>query len=440
MRIELEKIKTPLKGTIQPPPDKSISHRAAIFAAIAKGDSLIRNYLIAGDTLSTLSALKSLGVQMDELRKKKIPNVGERAEGFTIRGGGLSGLKEAFDVIDCGNSGTTARLLSGLLAGNPFFSVLTGDDSLRSRPMARVITPLSKMGADIKARGGNKFLPMAVKGGDLTGMNYEMPVASAQVKSALILAGLYAEGKTVLKEPGYSRDHTERMLAAQGAKVWAEGDTISVEPGDELAPFELIVPGDFSSAAFFIVAALLVPGSEVLIKGVGLNERRTGLLNVLHRMGADIQIENKQEVSGELVGDLVARYSGGLKGTSVRGGEIPLLIDEVPILAVAMSAASGESSIRGAEELRVKESDRIKAVSENLRTMGIETEEHKDGLTINGGRLRGGIVRSFGDHRIAMAFAVAALRAEGKTVIDEAQAVNISYPEFFEELRRIPAG
>jgi 3-phosphoshikimate 1-carboxyvinyltransferase len=442
LKIELEKARRPLKGDILPPPDKSISHRAMMFASISNGESLIRNYLLAADTMSTLSAMRMLGTEIHGVKgsERHVEGLGAFHREYAVEGRGLHGLAEPDEVMDCGNSGTTTRLLAGLLAGNAFFSVLTGDESLRSRPMARVITPLREMGARISARKENRFLPMAIEGGKLGGIRYEMPVASAQVKSALILAGLYAEGKTTIIEPGSSRDHTERMLSAQGADVVVEDSVITVGSGKELSPFDIAIPGDFSSAAFFIVAALLVPNSELMIRYAGVNEKRIGLIDVLLRMGADIRVENRRLSSGEPVADLVVKYRGSLGPAEVGKDEIPLLIDEVPVLCVAMAAAEGTSRIWGAGELRVKESDRLKAMAEGLRKMGTDVEEYPDGLSINGGGLAGAEIDSFGDHRIAMSFAIAALAARGKTTIHGAQAASISYPEFFDVLRRLSAG
>lgn len=424
MKIEIEK-KGPLRGEITPPSDKSISHRAAIFASLASGKSLIKNYLRAADTLSTLSAMKALGAG--------ITGGGD----IVIEGVGVHGLKEPAGVVDCGNSGTTIRLLSGLLSGNLFFSVLAGDASLSMRPMARVIVPLSKMGARIMARNGDKYPPVAIRGGGLRAIDYDMPVASAQVKSALILAGLYADGEkeTSITEPLPSRDHTERMLASMGCGLTVKGNTIHVGKTDELKPFELTVPGDISSAAFFIVGALLVKGSDVLVRNIGINPRRTGLLDVLQKMGADIKIENRRDVSGEPVADIHVKSSDGLRPVEVGREDIPGLVDEVPVLCIAAAAANGRTSIRGAGELRVKESDRLAAMAEGLANMGVDVEQYPDGMDIEGGPLKGAVINSFGDHRIAMAFSIAALAASGKTVIEGAGAVGISYPGFFESLK-----
>lgn len=427
--ISIHKAKS-LKGELTPPPDKSITHRAIMFASLAEGKSIIRNPLMAEDPVSTMKAMQALGVEI------------KTVQAVQIHGRGLHDLREPFDIINCGNSGTTARLISGILAGNPFFSVLTGDDSLRQRPMARVIDPLRQMGAQISARENNKYLPMAIKGGGLKAIRYEMPVASAQVKSCLILAGLYADGITEIVEHQKSRDHTERMLRSMGAEIEVKGLTIRVKglkpSASGLKPIDITVPGDFSSAAFFIVASLIVPDSEVLIKNVLLNPTRTGLLEVIKEMGAETRIENFGEISGEPVGDVYVRSASGLKAVKVGKELMPSMIDEFPILCVLATQAEGVTEIRGAEELRVKESDRIKAMATELRKMGVEIEEFPDGLAIKGiCELRGAIVESYHDHRIAMSLAIAGLVAEGETVINNPQCVDISFPGFFKELERI---
>lgn len=425
-RIEINRARR-FKGEFSPPPDKSISHRAVILSSIAKGKGVVRNVLRAEDTQSTIKALRAVGTD--------IKDEGDR---LIIRGNGLRGLTEPADIIDCGNSGTTIRLLPGILAGNPFFSVLTGDDSLRTRPMARVIEPLAMMGADIRARSHDRFPPIAIRGGGLRAIEYSMPVASAQVKSCLLLAGLYSEGETVITEPAKSRDHTERMLAAFGADVKVDGLKVSVRGGRELTPVEVEVPGDFSSAAFFIVAALLVPGGEITLKNVGINPARTGLLDVLKKMGADFGISNIREVSGEPVADIYCKGGSGLKAVNIGGSDIPSLIDEFPVLCVAASFAEGTTTITGAEELRVKESDRIISIASELRKMGVKIEEFADGLSINGGGgLHGASMDSHGDHRIAMSMTVAALNAEGGSTINGISSVNISFPDFFEIIGRL---
>lgn len=414
-------------GEFFPPSDKSISHRAVILSSLARGRSEVKNFLRAQDTESTMNAFRSLGVEIID-------------EGgtLTIHGKGLHGLSEPTNVIDCGNSGTTIRLISGVLSGNPFFSVLTGDESLRKRPMARVISPLTHMGSLIQARSDNRYPPLAIKGGALRPLRYEMPVASAQVKSSLLLAGLYCEGETEIAEPTKSRDHTERMLPAQGADLRVEGLRVFIRGGRELSPMEMEVPGDFSSAAFFIVAALLIPGSEIVARNVGINPTRTGLLEALSRMGAKVEIQNVREMSGEPVADIRCSGRAGLKAVDLTGEIIPSLIDEFPVLCIAAAHAEGFTTIRGAGELRVKESDRIKAMASELKKMGADVEEYPDGIGVQGtGRLKGAEVESHGDHRIAMAMAVAALAAEGRTTIRGASAVDISFPAFFAILERL---
>ncbi|MBI4683949.1 MAG: 3-phosphoshikimate 1-carboxyvinyltransferase [Nitrospirae bacterium] len=456
--IALQKAKR-IKGEITVPPDKSMSHRAIMFASLAKGKSTLKNFLMAEDPISTMNAMRMLGIEIEQRAKGKGQKVTSE---LVIYGKGLYGLKEPFDVIDCGNSGTTVRLLSGILAGNPFFSALTGDDSLKQRPMARVISPLKEMGAEISARDNNKYLPMAVMGKRLRAINYIMPVASAQVKSCLILAGLYADGVTEITEPQRSRDHTERMLRAMGADIEIEGRVIRVQGFkgsllgsprrvrlsadespeatrvQELNPFDITVPADFSSAAFFIAASLLVPNSEVLIKDVCINPTRTGMIEVIKNMSGDIALENIRNMSGEPVADICCKSVGGLKAVKINEDIMPSLIDEFPIICVLATQAKGITEIRGAGELRVKESDRIRAMAEGLRKMGAEVEEYKDGLSIKGNtKLKGASVDSYGDHRIAMAFSVAALIASRTTTIKGISSVNISFPGFFELLKRL---
>lgn len=425
-KIELNRARV-FKGVFSPPPDKSISHRSVIFSSLAKGTSTVRNFLRASDTISTINAFRSLGLEIID-----------KDSTLTIRGKGVYGLSEPMDVIDCGNSGTTIRLLSGILSGNPFFSVLSGDSSLRTRPMGRVIKPLSLMGAHIISRDDDRYPPLAIKGRKLSPIKYVMPVASAQVKSSLVLAALYAEGDTEIIEPIKSRDHSEKMLPAFGADLTVEGLRITVRGGRELAPLDTHVPGDFSSAAFFIVASLLIPGSEITIRDVGLNPTRTGLLDVLKSMGATIEVSNMHDVSGEPVGDIYCKGKAALKAVSITGEVVPSLIDEFPILCVAAAMAEGTTTIRGAEELRVKESDRIKTIAHELRKMRVDIEEYPDGLNIMGTeKLHGAEVESHGDHRIAMSMAVAALAAEGTTVINGASAVDISFPGFFDIIERL---
>lgn len=429
-RAEIKKASS-LKGEIIPPPDKSISHRAVMFTSIAHGKSIVKNFLRAEDPISTMNAFRCMGIEIEEKAGNEL----------IIHGKGLYGLKEAFDVINCGNSGTTVRLISGILSGNSFFSVLTGDDSLKQRPMARVINPLKAMGADIAARAGDKYLPMAIKGGNLKTIDYKMPMASAQVKSCLILAGLYADGVTEIVEPLKSRDHTERMLKAMGADIEIDGLAIKVKGhagGMELNPIDVTVPADFSSAAFFIAAALIVPNSEILINNVCINPTRTGLLNVIQEMGGFIKLQNIRDVSGEPVADIYCKNSKNLKAVKISGDIMPSLIDEFPILCVLAARAEGVTEIRGAEELRVKESDRIKAMATELKKIGVELEEYPDGIAIKGRcRMKGAEIESYHDHRIAMSFAVAGLIADGVTVIKHSECVDISFPGFFEIMSKL---
>ncbi len=425
-RIEIYSAKH-FRGEVIPAPDKSISHRAVIFSSLANGRSVIKNFLKAEDPFSTINAFRALGIQIEEKNGEII-----------IDGRGLNGLKEPEDVINCGNSGTTIRLISGILAGNPFFSVLTGDSSLRTRPMGRIITPLSQMGAEIRARSDNKYPPLAIKGGHLKAIRYEMPVASAQVKSSILLAGLYADGITEVIEPVKSRDHTERMLPSFGAEIDIKNNVISIKSSPELKGNIVEVPGDFSSAAFFLVGALLIENSDLTIKNVGINPTRTGLLHILQEMGADIKIENIRFVSGEPVADLYCTGRKKIKALNITKEQIPSMIDEFPIFCIAATQAEGVTTIRGAEELRVKESDRIKSMASELRKMGVEIEEYPDGLSIKGSSsLKGAVIESYNDHRIAMAMSIAGLIAEGVTTVNGISSVNISFPGFFDIIRRL---
>lgn len=426
MNYVVKKQNVPLSGDIEVSPDKSISHRAVILSAIAQGPGNIRNFLKAADTLSTCSCIARLGITVQQA-----PNE------LTVYGQGLQGLKASEQVLDCGNSGTTMRLMAGLMAGQDFTSVLNGDESLSKRPMKRVIEPLRLMGADIS--GSNENLPpLKIKGGNLKGINYKMPVASAQVKSALLLAGLNADGSTVVIEPVKSRDHTERMLASMGANIKSNEDGIKLWPGRDLYPVDWTIPGDISSAAFFMVAASIIPGSCVRIRNVGLNPTRTGIITVLNNMQADIKVENLHQNGGEPVGDIIVSYSQ-LKGTLVEGDIIPWLVDEIPVLAVAMAAAEGHSTVKDARELRVKESDRIAAICSQLAVLGVDLKELEDGFIINGhpGIFKGGIVDSRGDHRMAMSLAIAGLCGRQETIVQNAEAVNISFPNFWDLLHKI---
>ncbi len=419
-----------LRGELRVPGDKSISHRALMLNAIAEGEATVSNLGPGADCLSTVRCLRALGVTIEIL--------GDGA--LRVVGVGLQGLREPEDLLDAGNSGTAMRLLAGLLAGQPFLSILTGDSSLRSRPMRRVIEPLRRMGAQLWARRDDSLPPIAVRGGFLKGIEYNLPVASAQLKSALLLAGLYAEGPTVLREPQPSRDHTERMLAAQGARISPAGGAITLTPGNPLTALSVQVPGDISSAAFWLVAAAIHPDAEITVRDVGINPGRTGVLEVLRAMGADLEVVPRGERGGEPVADLVAR-SSRLRGVQVGGALIPRLIDEIPVLAVAAAFADGETRFSDAAELRVKETDRVRAMSTELTRLGADVQELADGLVVRGGRsLRGDRCLSYGDHRMAMAMAVAGLVAQGETAIEGAEVAEISYPSFWGDLERLSAG
>lgn len=418
----------PLKGEINPPGDKSISHRSLILGSIANGTSLVKDFLISDDTISTANAMRALGI-----------TIGINGTQVEIIGKGLYGLSKPEKVIDCGNSGTTTRLLSGLLSAQTFTSTLTGDKYLQARPMRRVVGPLALMGAQIAGKDDGNKLPLTITGTKLKGIRYELPVPSAQVKSAILLAGLYAEGETEVIESEASRDHTERMLSYLGVPIKKNGNSIKINSVDVINPGEIIVPADISSAAFFIVAALITPGSEVLIKNVGVNPLRTGIIDILKNMGGNIEIINEREVNGEPIGDIVAR-SSNLHATEISGELIPKAIDELPLVAVAACFAEGETLIRDAKELRVKETDRIKAMATELGKLGARVLEFEDGMSIMGSQsLTGSVCSSWGDHRIAMSIAIAATRARGETKILDAECVSVSYPGFFkviDELRR----
>ena len=424
---EIRPAKRGLTGKIRVPGDKSVSHRSVMFSAIAKGKVRVRNFLEAADCLSTAVCMRALGAGVER-----------QADGsFLVTGVGLHGLKEPQGILDAGNSGTTLRLLLGILAAQPFFSSLTGDASLSRRPMGRVVEPLTRMGAAIRGRGSDRFLPLAVlpHEGSLRAMDYESPVASAQVKSAVLLAGLYAERATCLMEPALSRDHTERMLSAFGARIEREGTKVTIEPADELfAPEEIVVPGDISSAAYWLVAASLIEGSDIILQDVGVNPTRTGILDVLSDMGANITIDNERESGGEALADIRVR-SASLRGASFGGEIIPRLIDEIPILAVAALFADGDTVISGAAELRVKETDRLAAVSTELnRLTSGAVEAKEDGMVIHGGRtLSPASCRTYDDHRMAMSLAVAGAAGVGVT-LDAPSCVNISYPSFYQTL------
>lgn len=418
----------PLRGEVVTPPDKSISHRAIIFSSLAEGRSVIRNFLNAEDPLCTLNAFRQMGVDITY----------GPADEIIINGRGLKGLRAPEGVIDCGNSGTTMRLLSGVLAGQPFSATLTGDSSLMKRPMQRIITPLTQMGADISSKQGG-YPPLTIKGGDLRPISYESKIASAQVKSAILLAGLYCDGETSVSEPVRSRDHTERMLRAAGVEIKTTSQKVSVKGVARLKPAEMTVPGDFSSAAFFIVAGLLIPGSELIIRNAGINPTRSGLLRILEMMGADIKLENERTVSGEHVADISVRHcslTGVNSGIDFGGETFVSAIDEFPILCVAAAKAKGTTRITGARELRVKESDRIRSMASELRKVGVTAEELEDGIIIEGrdDLLPSSGIESYGDHRIAMSMIIAGLTVNGETTVTDTDCVNTSFPSFMKIL------
>ncbi|WP_448587480.1 3-phosphoshikimate 1-carboxyvinyltransferase [Thermocrinis sp.] len=418
------------KGELRVPSDKSISHRAVILPALAEGESVVENWLESKDTMATLSIMKALGVKI----LKKGGTLRIKGSGFFLR--------EPDKVLDAKNSGTTARLMLGVLSTQSFFSVLTGDESLRKRPMMRVVEHLRKMGAQVDGREKGDKLPIAIRGGALKGISIFNKKASAQVKSCMLLAGLRADGITEIHEPYLSRDHTERMLKAMDVELVSydteEGRVVKLEGGQRLRGIHIICPADPSSASFFAAGAVLLRGSEVLLKDVLVNPTRDGFFRKLREMGAKVRYENLREVSGEQLADIHVEHTEGLKPVDVRPEEVPSLIDEIPILSVLMAFADGVSTVRGAQELRVKESDRIKAIVENLRKMGAKVEEYEDGFSIEGGRpLKGTVIKTYGDHRIAMSFSIAGLVSEGETVIDNPECVAVSYPQFYEHLEQL---
>jgi len=403
------------------PGDKSISHRSIMFGSIAKGDTRVTNFLKGADCLSTIDCFRRMGIDIEE-----------KEDEIVVHGKGLYGLTEASEGLYTGNSGTTTRLISGILAGQDFTTELTGDDSIQTRPMKRIMTPLREMGADIESIRGNDCAPLRIKGGSLKGINYNSPVASAQVKSAVILAGLYADGVTTVTEPVLSRNHTELMLEQFGANIKSEGRAATIIPGNELVGQDIKVPGDISSAAYFIAEGLLVPGSQFVLRNVGINPTRAGILKVCENMGASIEYINKKDDVGEPVADLVIKPCK-LHGTVVEGDIIPTLIDEIPIICIMAAMAEGTTVIKDAAELKVKESDRIAVMCDNLQRMGCDITPTEDGMIINGGKpLKGARIDSHLDQRIAMSFAIAGLVAEGETVIEGSECVDISFPGFYD--------
>ena len=415
-----------IRGEITVPGDKSISHRSVMFGSIAKGTTEIHNFLEGADCLSTIGCFRRMGIEIENKNGTVI-----------VHGKGMHGLTAPSGTLDCGNSGTTTRLISGILAPQNFDVTLTGDESIQKRPMKRIIEPLSMMGADIKSIRGNDCAPLKICGMPLAGIHYTSKVASAQVKSAILLAGLYADGLTTVTEPQVSRNHTELMLKFFGAELESKETSVTIWPATELFGNRIDVPGDISSSVYFVAAGLILPNSEVLIKNVGINPTRAGLIKVCEAMGADLTLLNENHGNAEPTADLLVRTSS-LKACTIEGDIIPTLIDELPTIAMMACFAEGITVIRDAAELKVKESNRIAIMVENLRAMGADVEETEDGMIIHGGKpLHGAVIDSHKDHRIAMTFAVAALAAEGETEIHDADCVNISYPAFYEELERL---
>ncbi len=431
MEVKIEKAKT-VQGDLRVPSDKSISHRSVIIGSLANGVSTIKYFLKAGDTLTTVDIYRKLGVKIDE------------SEGLLfVHGINLTEFKEPEDVLYMGNSGTTTRLTFGVLAGQKFFSCLTGDESLRQRPMRRVLQPLKLMGAHVDARQKGEFLPAAIRGGNLRGIEFFNEKSSAQVKSAILLAGLYAERRTAVIEPVMSRNHTENMLKIMGADIKEEftegGYRVEIKGGKELNPVDINVPADPSSAAFFAAAAVMVPDSNIILKDVLVNVTRDGFFRKLKQMGANLEYINHRTEAGEPVADIVIKYSPDMKAVSVSKEEVPSMIDELPLLALVATQAEGETVIQGARELRVKESDRIKATVENLKRVGVEdVEELEDGMIIKGKtKIKGGVVDSYKDHRIAMGFSILGLISQEGITIKDADCVYISYPEFYDHLNKV---
>lgn len=432
-------IEHPLTGTIHVPGDKSISHRAVMLGAIAKGTTRIQGFLPGADCLSTIECFQKMGIRIEYTGASHTDSADFFSSQVLVHGIGLHGLTKPEGSLYTGNSGTTTRLISGILSGQPFSSTLSGDASLNQRPMKRIIEPLSQMGASIQSIHGNDCAPLQISPGHLHGIHYHSKVASAQVKSAILLAGLYADSPTKVTEPALSRNHTETMLASFGASVSSQQQengsfSAAILPCEELFAQEIQVPGDISSAAYFIAAALLIPGSRLLIKNTGINPTRAGILKTCRKMGADITCLNQRICAGEPIADLLVNFSS-LHGTTISGNDIPTLIDEIPIIAVLAAYAQGTTIISDAAELKVKETDRITTVTRGLQAMGADVTPTDDGMIIHGGKpLNGALINSYLDHRIAMAFSIAGLAARGKTTIQNAQCVDVSYPGFFGQI------
>lgn len=418
--------KNSLKGEITVPGDKSISHRGIMFGSIAKGTTEITGFLNSADCNSTMNCFKNMGI-----------NIEKNADIVLVHGKGLRGLSAPANPLDAGNSGTTVRLMSGILSGQNFTSVITGDASIQKRPMKRIMEPLSQMGANIHSVHDNNCAPLSITGSTLHGINYVSPTASAQVKSSILLAGLYADGKTTVTEPEISRNHSEIMLQAFGASLSADGKSVTISPAEDLFGQQVVVPGDISSAAYFIAAGLITPNSEILIKNVGINPTRDGILRVAKDMGGNITLLNEKTVCGEKIADILVK-SSDLKGIEISGSIIPTLIDELPVIAIMAACAQGTTTVKDAAELKVKECNRIDAVTLNLNAMGGDITATDDGFIINGGKtLNGRSIETYHDHRIAMSFAVASLVADGTTTITNSECVTISYPNFYMDLESL---
>ena len=426
--MKLNSTNKPLRGSILIPGDKSISHRAVMFGSLAEGSTEITHFLDGADCLSTIDCFRKMGINIelstDEKGEKKV----------LVHGKGIHGLQKPSARLDCGNSGTTTRLISGILSGQPFSTRLTGDASIQKRPMKRIMTPLTEMGASIVSERNNGCSPLRIEPSALHGITYHSPVASAQVKSCVLLAGLYADTATTVIEPALSRNHTELMLRSFGAELTSQGLSATIIPDPQLIGAAVQVPGDISSAAYFIAAALMVPGSELLLPNIGVNPTRDGMIEVVQKMGGSIQLLNERTSGGEASADLLIRHSS-LHGCTIEGAMIPRLIDEIPIIAILASVAEGTTIIRNAEELKVKESNRLDIMVDSLSAMGVDIEGTEDGMIIHGGKpLHGAVIDSHLDHRIAMSFAIASLIAEGTTEILGAECVDISYPSFYADL------
>lgn len=417
-----------LKGEVTIPGDKSISHRSIMLGSLAKGTTEVTGFLQGADCLSSISCFEKMGIQIENDQKTNT---------VRIHGNGLRGLKKPEHILDVGNSGTTTRLMSGILAAQPFESIVDGDASIRKRPMGRIMTPLSQMGAKFESLETENCAPFRISGTALHGIHYNSPVASAQVKSAILLAGLYADGPTSVTEPFLSRNHTELMFESFGVDITSEGTTATVTPATELIAQQINVPGDISSAAYFIAAGLITPNSEITIRNVGINPTRDGIITVCNMMGANLTMSNVKDKIGEPVADITV-CSSSLKGCTIEGALIPKLIDEIPIIAIMAAFANGTTVIKDAAELKVKESNRIDVMVNNLSAMGVDIEATEDGMIIHGGKpLHGATIDSKLDHRIAMSFAIAGGNAEGETIIEGAECVNISYPTFYDDLYQL---